>query len=125
MTIPSNNDINPLMLDLQQNMRFNADEMNRLQSFAESYNRALELEGRGSRHEMGEAEFLRLLMVQLQNQDPSNPMDDREFISQTTQLNTLRQTQKMATIFEQFNNNFMDSQNMQIALSFVGKEVEI
>ncbi|MCL2520205.1 MAG: hypothetical protein FWE37_04280, partial [Spirochaetaceae bacterium] len=26
---------------------------------------------------------------------------------------------------EQFNNNFMDSQNMQIALSFVGKEVEI
>jgi flagellar basal-body rod modification protein FlgD len=123
MTI--NDDFNPLLMDLRQNMRFNQEEMVRLQDFADTYNRALELEGRGSRHEMGEAEFLRLLMVQLQNQDPSNPMEDRDFIAQTTQLNSLQQTRKMAGLLEQLNVNFMNGQNIQTALSFVGREVEM
>lgn len=35
--------------------------------------------------------FLSLLIAQLQNQDPSSPMDTSEMMSQTTQLSTMEQ----------------------------------
>ncbi|MDW8061026.1 MAG: flagellar hook capping FlgD N-terminal domain-containing protein, partial [Thermomicrobium sp.] len=39
--------------------------------------------------------FLMLLVAQLKNQDPLNPMQDREFIAQLAQLNTLEQLQQL------------------------------
>lgn len=39
--------------------------------------------------------FLMLLVAQLRNQDPLNPMQDREFITQLAQLNTLEQMQQL------------------------------
>lgn len=39
--------------------------------------------------------FLMLLVAQLKNQDPLNPMQDREFITQLAQLNTLEQLQQL------------------------------
>ena len=36
-------------------------------------------------------EFLRLLITQLQNQDPLEPMDNAEFVSQMTQFSALEQ----------------------------------
>lgn len=46
--------------------------------------------------ELGKEEFLKILMVQLQNQDPLSPMEDREFISQMTTFSTLEQMMNMA-----------------------------
>jgi flagellar basal-body rod modification protein FlgD len=46
--------------------------------------------------ELGRDEFLKILMVQLQNQDPTNPMDDREFIAQMAQFSTLEQMMNMS-----------------------------
>jgi flagellar basal-body rod modification protein FlgD len=40
-------------------------------------------------------EFLMLLVAQLRNQDPSQPMEDREFIAQLAQFNSLEQMQQM------------------------------
>lgn len=39
--------------------------------------------------------FLRLLTVQLSNQDPLNPMEDREFIAQLAQFSSLEQMQNL------------------------------
>jgi flagellar basal-body rod modification protein FlgD len=36
-------------------------------------------------------EFLKLLITQLQNQDPLEPMDNAEFVSQVTQFSSLEQ----------------------------------
>ncbi len=52
--------------------------------------------GRTPSPELGKDEFMKILMTQLQNQDPLNPMDDREFISQMTTFSTLEQTMNMA-----------------------------
>lgn len=44
---------------------------------------------------LGKDEFLKILVVQLQNQDPLNPMEDREFIAQMAQFSTLEQIQNL------------------------------
>lgn len=61
---------------------------------------------------LGEQEFIELLITQLQNQDPLEPMDTTEMTSQLTEFSTLDQ-------LEQMNSN-MASMN---SFSTLGKEV--
>lgn len=56
--------------------------------------------GRVPSPELGKDEFLKILMTQLQNQDPLNPMEDREFIAQMATFTTLEQTMNMANSIE-------------------------
>lgn len=70
-----------------------------------------EFKQRGST-ELGKDEFLKLLVCQLQNQDPLNPQDDTDFIAQLAQFSALEQMTNM--------NSTMTSTS---AYSLVGKEV--
>jgi len=47
--------------------------------------------------ELGKDQFLQILVTQLRNQDPMQPMQDKEFIAQMAQFSSLEQTMNMAT----------------------------
>lgn len=65
-------------------------------------------------------EFLTLLTIQLQNQDPINPVDQENFISQLSQFSMLEQIESLNTTFEQVLRNSQMSQGIDL----VGKNAE-
>ncbi len=67
---------------------------------------------RGANNQLGKDEFLKILIVQLQNQDPLNPMEDKDFIAQMAQFSALEQMQNMSRDFQSLK-----------AMSLVGKMV--
>ncbi len=44
-----------------------------------------------SAKDLGQTEFLKLLVTQLENQDPMNPMDNQQFIAQLATFSSLEQ----------------------------------
>jgi flagellar basal-body rod modification protein FlgD len=46
---------------------------------------------KASNSEMGQQEFLQLLVAQMRNQDPINPLDSKEFAAQLAQFNSVEQ----------------------------------
>jgi len=73
--------------------------------------------------QLGKDEFLKILMAQLQNQDPTNPMKDNEFIAQMAQFSSLEQMTNMTQAFEKFASGQQQTQLIQYN-TFVGKQVK-
>ena len=72
--------------------------------------------------ELGKDEFLKLLMAQIKNQDPLDPMDDKEFISQMTTFSSLEQMMNMNDSIQQLVRNQSVSPVIQYS-HMIGKEV--
>ena len=75
-------------------------------------------------NDMGRNEFLKLLVAQLENQDPTEPQDNGAFVAQLAQFSSLEEAQKMSSSFENFNTAFQSSQHLQ-ATSLVGRPVHV
>jgi flagellar basal-body rod modification protein FlgD len=69
---------------------------------------------------LGKQEFLQLLVTQLKHQDPLDPMNDRDFISQMAQLSTLESTNGLAAQVTEM----VAGQQRNQALQMVGHDVE-
>lgn len=66
--------------------------------------------------------FLKLLVAQMQNQDPLNPMDNAQVTSQMAQINTVTGIDKLNTTVAGLSAQFMQLQAVQGA-SLVGHDV--
>lgn len=73
--------------------------------------------------ELGQDDFLMLLTTQMQNQDPSKPMDPSSFITDLTQMSQLESTNKMQATMEEVSLGFKNLQVLQ-GSSLIGKSVE-
>jgi flagellar basal-body rod modification protein FlgD len=69
---------------------------------------------------LGKNDFLKLLLAELQNQDPSKPMDDSQTIAQMAQFSALEATQNLQQTIQQSNN----VQTLFGAGALIGKYVQ-
>jgi len=73
--------------------------------------------------QLGQADFLRLLTTQLQNQDPSKPMDPTKFVTDLTQMSQLQATVSMNKSVQAMTTGFQNLQTLQAA-SLIGRSVQ-
>ena len=66
--------------------------------------------------------FLKLLVTQMQNQDPLNPMDNAQVTSQIAQINTVTGIQTLNTTMGQLASQFTQLQALQ-GVSLVGRHI--
>jgi flagellar basal-body rod modification protein FlgD len=73
----------------------------------------------GQANRLGKQDFLKLLMAQMQNQDPMKPADDTAMIAQMAQFAALEETQSLKAVIQQSSNNQAISQ----AATLIGKYI--
>jgi flagellar basal-body rod modification protein FlgD len=87
----------------------------------DTFNKSIQKNGRTVGGNMGKDDFLKLLVTQLENQDPTSPLDDREFIAQMAQFSTLEQMTQMNTALS----NLIVNNKLNLSYSLLGRQVEV
>ena len=63
--------------------------------------------------------FVKLMIAELQHQDPLNPMDNTQMMQEMGQLETIDSTQKLTTTL----NSVLQGQSFATAASLIGKQI--
>ena len=103
------------------NTQMSASEKLAVDNAVNLFNKSNVQNGRKTSNELGKDDFLKLLITQLQNQDPTSPMENTEFISQMAQFSSLEQMTNMSTSFTKMASFISSSE----ATSTLGKTVEL
>lgn len=100
--------------------QMNASEKARVSMQVDSFNKALN-GSRVKQQELGKDDFMKILITQLSHQDPTKPMEDKEFIAQMAQFSSLEQ---MTNMNQQFS-SMAERLNSSQAFNVLGKDVEL
>ncbi len=120
-------EINSIAADLVKNSardQLSGIRKMNVSNMVDSFNKTLPKESRETGGELGKNDFLEILITQLQNQDPTKPMEDKQFISQMAEFSSLEQMQNLNTSFESVGRELGMLNNAQIS-SLLGRSVEI
>lgn len=98
----------------------NAQEQSLIKMQVESFNKSIE-QGKKPSQSLGKDDFIKILITQLTHQDPTAPMEDKEFIAQMAQFSSLEQMTNMAQDFNRLANLLSGSE----ATGALGKSVEL
>jgi flagellar basal-body rod modification protein FlgD len=71
----------------------------------------------GASKTLGKDDFMKILITQLQHQDPSQPLQDKEFIAQMAQFTSLEQLSNMNTEMKALR------QTMGLSPAYIGKQI--
>ena len=85
------------------------------------FNKTLTVNGRKASQELGKDDFLKLLMAQMTHQDPTEPMDNSQFIAQMAQFSSLEQMYNVSNGF----NKMAQIMQSNEAAGTLGKVVEL
>ncbi|AEF80299.1 flagellar hook assembly protein FlgD [Leadbettera azotonutricia] len=97
-----------------------SEEIQELHRIAAEHNARVN-NGRSPQQSLGKDDFLKLLLTQLANQDPTAPLEDKEFIAQMAQFSSLEQMNNMAADFSKMARMFQVTE----ASAALGKSVEL
>ncbi|HEB10499.1 MAG TPA: flagellar hook assembly protein FlgD [Spirochaetales bacterium] len=97
-----------------------AGELTELSRSVDLFNKTLNPRN-GVKQGLDKDDFLKILIIQLTHQDPTEPMKDTEFVAQMAQFSTLEQMSNMNAEMAKVFNLISRSQ----ALAILGKRVEI
>lgn len=98
----------------------NAQEQAKLRMQVDSFNKGVE-QGKVPSRNLDKDDFLKILITQLTHQDPTAPMEDKEFIAQMAQFSSLEQMTNMARDFSKIAGLISSSE----AGASLGRNVEI
>jgi flagellar basal-body rod modification protein FlgD len=73
---------------------------------------------------LGQADFLNLMIAQLKNQDPMNPMDNEAFIAQLAQFSQLEASNQLVTLMQQNNTDLQGAKQVGL-VSLLGHQVKL
>ena len=103
-------------------LSLSAQDQARTSQQVDAFNKTLN-EGKGAKANaaLDKNDFLKILITQLSHQDPTQPMDDKAFISQMAQFSSLEQMSNMSEGLAKVADLISRSQ----AVSLLGSAVEI
>ena len=107
-------------MDIAFNPVLSSEEKFQLNQFVNEFNAKIN-PTRKAQQSLGKDDFLKILITQLWYQDPTAPMQDKEFIAQMAQFSTLEQMTGMAKDFSKLTAMISGSE----ASSSLGKSVEL
>jgi flagellar basal-body rod modification protein FlgD len=96
--------------------------MNEVSAVADFENLGLTRLQEQARSDLGQEDFLRLMVTQLENQDPFEPMESGDFLGQIAQFGTVEGLATLNGSFESLANSLVSNQALQAA-SLVGRSV--
>lgn len=103
------------------NTQLSASDKYAVDQAVDYFNKQNMVNGRKTSNQLGKDDFLKLLITQMQNQDPTEPVANTEFIAQMAQFSSLEQMTNMSSSFEKMANYITET----TATSALGKTVEL
>ena len=106
--------------NVQFNNKLSPQELAKAKNQAEFVNKKHQADGKNYGEGLGKDSFLQLLVTELTHQDPTNPMQDRDFIAQMAQFSSLEQMTNVSTQMSELNSRG----KLNEAYSLIGKRVQ-
>lgn len=105
---------------MDMNAALTGADLARTRVEVDTFNKTIN-QGKAFKPTLDRDDFLKILITQLQHQDPSAPLEDKEFISQMAQFSSLEQMTNMSQGFSKLSGLLASSE----ASGFLGKNVQI
>lgn len=107
-------------MDMNINTALSPQDLAVTRTEVDSFNKSIG-SGKTSKTSLDRDDFLKLLITQLQHQDPTSPVEDKDFIAQMAQFSSLEQITNMSTGIQKLSGLIASSEASQV----LGKTVEL
>lgn len=98
----------------------NSTELSRAKIQVNEANKKIGVNFEGEKNQMSKDSFLKLLVTELRHQDPTRPMEDKEFVAQMAQFSSLEQ---ITNLNKEIHSLIRSSESTQ-AFNMLGKVVD-